>query len=35
LRTAYAQRLHAAQWALVTLLGAFIDECRQKSVNSR
>lgn len=28
LRTAYGQRLNAAQWALVTLLGEFIDECR-------
>ena len=35
LRTAYGQRLHAAQWALVTLFGPFLDECRQKSVNSR
>lgn len=34
LRTAYGQRLNAAQWALVTLLGSFLDECRQKSVNS-
>lgn len=35
LRTAYGQRLNAAQWALVTLLGSFLDECRQKSVNTR
>jgi hypothetical protein len=34
LRTAYAQRLNAAQWALVTLFGPFLDECRQKSVNT-
>lgn len=34
LRTAYGQRLNAAQWALVTLFGDFLDECRQKSVNS-
>jgi hypothetical protein len=34
LRTAYAQRLNAAQWALVTLFGPFLDDCRQKSVNS-
>lgn len=32
LRTAYGQRLHAAQWALATLLGPFINDCRQKSV---
>ncbi len=32
LRTAYGQRLNAAQWALVTLLGTFLDDCRQKSV---
>lgn len=34
LRTAYSQRLNAAQWALVTLFGTFLDECRQKSVNT-
>lgn len=34
LRTAYGQRLNAAQWALVTLFGDFLDECRQKSVNT-
>jgi hypothetical protein len=34
LRTAYRQRLHAAQWALVTLLGPFLDDCRHLSVNT-
>jgi hypothetical protein len=32
-RLAYRQRLHAAQWALITLLGAILDKWRQKSVN--
>lgn len=34
LRTAYGQRLNAAQWALVTLLGIFLDDCRQFTVHT-
>lgn len=34
LRTAYGQRLNAAQWALVTLLGPFLDDCRQFSIQT-